>query len=837
MNDTAIKNYAVWARRELIGGVRLQMARWAIDEEGSVPASADVLRGEPLNARQRTQRAELLEACRAEGAEALAERAAYTWFNRLAAIRFMELHDYLPCGVRVLSAPDGSFDPQVLREALHVDIEGVDRAEVAALVQAGEREPLFRYLLLRQCDELASCMPAVFERVGSAMELLLPDNLLGEGSVVERMVSDIPESDWTEGVEIVGWMYQYYVSERKDEVFASFKKGKKADRSSIAPATQLFTPAWIVRYLVENSLGRLWMLNRPGSLLIEEMPYFVKPDEDCETEFKKISGPEDITVADPACGSGHILVYAFDLLAKMYLEDGYTARDAARLILGKNISGMEIDPRAAAMASFALTMKALELDSRFLRRAVAPRITVLSRVEFEPEELELLPMLAKRPELLDAVAHFDECGSLLEPSEADMTAVAGDLASLAGEPSLFAASAAAKLERLQAGLAPLAGRYDAVVANPPYMGAKNMNAWLGGWVKKRYPDVKGDLFSCFMVRNSRMGAEHAQLGFMTPYVWMFIGTYEKLRRFVVEENTITSLIQLEYSGFSGATVPICTFTLQKGCCPGYRGGYVRLSDFVGADQQEPRALQALADPDCGWFYRIDASTFRDIPGSPIAYWASDAVRKAFEYGESLGKGTKTHLGMATCDNDRFLRYWWEPQRSCVGLPMDFSSATSSKCWAPYCKGGIFRKWSGNDEYVVDWRDSGRYLDSCGAVMVKTTLRFQEMASWTRVSSGMLAVRFKKSGYLFDMTGPGAFGTHDDLIWHTAFLNSSVAMYVASFMSASLDFQPGQIAQYPILKNGIYLPQVDELVNDNIKISQVDWDAQETSWGFERNPLI
>ena len=823
MNDTAIKNYAVWARRELIGGVRLQMARWAIDEEGSVPASADVLRGEPLNARQRTQRAELLEACRAEGAEALAERAAYTWFNRLAAIRFMELHDYLPCGVRVLSAPDGSFDPQ----DLHVDIEGVDRAEVASLVQAGEREPLFRYLLLRQCDELASCMPAVFERVGSAMELLLPDNLLGEGSVVERMVSDIPESDWTEGVEIVGWMYQYYVSERKDEVFASFKKGKKADRSSIAPATQLFTPAWIVRYLVENSLGRLWMLNRPSSLLVGEMPYFVKPDEDCETEFKKISGPEDITVADPACGSGHILVYAFDLLAKMYLEDGYTARDAARLILGKNISGMEIDPRAAAMASFALTMKALELDSRFLRRAVAPRITVLSRVEFEPEELELLPMLAKRPELLDAVAHFDECGSLLEPSEADMTAVAGDLASLAGEPSLFAASAAAKLERLQAGLAPLAGRYDAVVANPPYMGAKNMNAWLGGWVKKRYPDVKGDLFSCFMVRNSRMGAEHAQLGFMTPYVWMFIGTYEKLRRFVVEESTITSLIQLEYSGFSGATVPICTFTLQKGCCPGYRGGYVRLSDFVGADQQEPRALQALADPDCGWFYRADAKGFEAIPGRPIAYWASKATRETFDKFAPLSSFAHTRKGMFTGDNDYFLRQWYEVPFSKIG-----------GAYRPYCKGGQYRKWYGNRDYVIRWQNNGEeILRSRHAGNVNLGDYFKPCISWSLITSDDISFRdLNCMDFIMGDAGPACYPSRESHYATLAALNSSCTKVISKIINPTLNFSSGVVGVFPIA-----LPRdpdkTDFVSRSCVDISRLDWDSRETSWDFKRNPLI
>lgn len=426
MNDTAIKNYAMWARRELISDVQKRCMRYGILQEGSLPANADTIDGRILTLAERTQRTELLRIAREDGYRELVERAAYTWFNRLLAIRFMEVNDRLPSHIRVLSAPDGSFKPQAIAEAMDLPLEALDPAQVAELVQAGNDEDLFRAIFLAQCDELASCMPAVFDKVGSAMELLLPDGLLREGGVVEQLVNAIPEQDWTEGVEIVGWMYQYYVSERKDEVFASFKKGKKAERDAIAPATQLFTPNWIVRYLTENSLGRLWMLNRPDSSLPEDMPYFVKPDEDHETEFKHVDSPEDITVVDPACGSGHILVYAFELLAKMYAEDGYTGRDAAKLILEKNLSGMEIDPRAGAMASFALTMKACELDSRFLRRGVSPRITVLSRVEFDGEEQRYIENLRNRPELMDAAAHLDECGSLLTVSKDDLEAVARD---------------------------------------------------------------------------------------------------------------------------------------------------------------------------------------------------------------------------------------------------------------------------------------------------------------------------------------------------------------------------------------------------------------------------
>ncbi|MBR3327182.1 MAG: BREX-1 system adenine-specific DNA-methyltransferase PglX, partial [Atopobiaceae bacterium] len=538
MNDNAIKNYATWARRELIAEVEKRCVWWGISE-GADP-EADTIDGRVLTAQERKQRRELLKALAADGRDALVERAAYTWFNRLLAIRFMEANDRLPSHVRVLSSPDGSFEPQCLAEALGLPLDALDRDEALRLVQEGDDEGLFRLVFLAQCAELAECMPAVFEPVGSAMELLLPTGLLRAEGVVGRLVTDIDEADWREGVEIVGWMYQYYVSERKDEVFASFKKGKKAERDAIAPATQLFTPHWIVRYLTENSLGRLWMLNHPDSRLVEQMSYYVKPDEEHETEFRRIASPEDITVVDPACGSGHILVYAFDLLLEMYRESGYRDRDAARLIIEKNLTGLEIDPRAAAMASFALTMRACDLDKRFLRRGVVPRVTVLKRVELTDEELEACPNVAKRKALVDAAAHLDECGSLFKPEEGDLDAIERDLASLAGGASLFAGVAAHKLGRLRAELAPLAARYDVVVANPPYMGNKNMNRWLGAWVRKTYPDVKGDLFSCFIANNVALGADHAQLGFMTPYVWMFIGTYEKLRRFVIVQCTITS---------------------------------------------------------------------------------------------------------------------------------------------------------------------------------------------------------------------------------------------------------------------------------------------------------
>ena len=838
MNDTAIKNFAIWARRELISDVQKRCMKYGILEKGSLPATADSIDGRVLTSVERQQRADLLRIAADGGYRELVERAAYTWFNRLLAIRFMELNDRLPSHVRVLSGADGALRPQALAEAMDLPLEALDSTQVAELIQCGDDEALFREIFLAQCDELATCMPAVFEKIGGSMELLLPDSLLREDGVVEKLVTSIPEEDWREGVEIVGWMYQYYVSERKDEVFASFKKGKKAEREAIAPATQLFTPNWIVRYLTENSLGRLWMLNKPNSSLSDDMPYFVKPDEDAETEFKKLSSPEEITVVDPACGSGHILVYAFELLSKMYIEEGYTGRDAARLILEKNLSGMEIDPRAGAMASFALTMKACELDSRFLRRGVSPRITVLSRVEFEPEELQYIENLRNRPELLDAAAHLDECGSLLTVSSEDLEAIARDLASLAGETTIFGGSAAGKLKRLQAELEPLSRRYDVVVANPPYMGSKNMNKWLGDWVKKHYKNVKGDLFSCFMVRNVGMGTEHAQLGFMTPYVWMFIGTYEKLRKFVIQQNTITSLIQLEYSGFSGATVPICTFTLQKGYCPGYCGGYVRLSDFVGADQQAPRALEALANPDCGWFFNTCARSFSSIPGAPVAYWVSGGMRKAFENAK-LGEIAFPKKGLDSADNERFIRNWFEPSVAKIGFSLDAEAAIASgRKWFPLNSGGSFRKWYGNFTSVVNWEYDGAEMKAFPKAYIRAKdYYFREGLSWTKISSGRFSIRYAPKGFVFDSAGQSIFGDSDKLKYILGFTCSEVAYFMLKILNPTMNYQVGDIANLPLIESEAREREVTSLVDDSVSISKTDWDSFETSWDFKRHPLI
>lgn len=867
-NDTAIKNYAVWARRELVAEVGKSCLRYGVQPDAD-PA-ADIVDGYVLTAQEKRQRADLLRALKAEGYEQLVERAAYTWFNRLLAIRFMEVNDRLPSHVRILSASDGSFAPQALQEAMDLPIDALDAARAAELVRAGDDEALFRLVFLAQCAELAECMPAVFEPLNGELELLLPAGLLRQGSVVEQLVTSIPEGDWREGVEIVGWMYQYYVSERKDEVFASFKKGKKAERDAIAPATQLFTPNWIVQYLTQNSLGRLWMLNRPESSLTERMDYYVQPDVSAELEFKRVVSPEEITVVDPACGSGHILVYAFELLAAMYEEAGYTSRDAARLILEKNLSGMEIDPRAAALASFALTMKACELDSRFLRRRVNPRITVLARVEFTEEELALCPNLAANKSLVDAAAHLDECGSLLQVSAAELDALEQDVLFLAGDPapparagSLFAASAEEKLGRLRAELEPLAARYDVVVANPPYMGAKNMNAWLSGWVKDRFPNSKRDLCTCFIERGFGMLTVFGYSAMVTMESWMFLGSFESMRKGILENHRIAAMVYMNHMVMRIAFNTCATiFANAHSKEPGLytKVEYQDLNDEGvpfefpvkrHAPKRKEGVSEALANPDCGWFYRADASKFEAIPGSPIAYWVSDAMVKAFRVFPSLEHFAVPRQGLATSNNARFLRKWWEisqgkSNRNCVSRKEALASRAK---WFPIIRGGSYRKWYGVFDEVVDWQDDGKemkeevlqkypYLSTPDFVIKNQGDYFKPAVTWSKISSGEPSFRFAPRGMLFEVAGACVFSDDETLCFTQALCNSTFALQALSFLAPTLNYEVGQIALIPFsdaMRNQTDL--ICEKVRMLRRESKNDADAFEASWDFKRHPLV
>ena len=851
MNDTAIKNFCTWARNALIEQVETRMRRFSVVEANALPEDATSVDGMPLSPDEQRQRSELLRLQREVGHAALVERAAYTWFNRLVAIRFMELHDYLPCRMRMLSADDGSFAPQVLKCALDVQIEGLDASRVMELMQTGDDEALFRCLFLAQCNELSSCIPGVFDRVGSAMELLLPDGLLRQDSVIDRLVTSIPEEDW-EHVEILGWMYQYYNAEVKD---AFFKSKAKETPDTIGPATQLFTPEWIVRYMVENSLGRLWMLNFPESMLCQKWDYYIAPDAEHE-DFIRIDGPEDITLCDPACGSGHILVYAFQLLFDMYVERGYREREIPQLILEKNLSGMEIDPRAAQIANLALAMCAREHDRRFFGRGVQADVLVVAPTKFQRDEAGCVIELPEDAaimvdqQFIDALEHLDEVGSLLNPTEAQLAALRADanrFASEAGGSSLFKSNLGEKLQDALRVCEALARKFDCVVANPPYMGSSSFSPFMSKWIKKNYPDVKSDLCTCFIERIMGMCKAAAFAGLTTSNSWMFLSSFEVLRQHIVNDLTIETLVQLSVHGFHGIAAQVCTFVLRNSYSDGYLGAYIRLNDFDHHSLQEPKTREAIANPDCGYFYCRNAKTFTQIPGTPIAYWASEALLRAFESCPAMSAKLETRVGMATADNDRFLRLWFEVART--RLTVDCRSLEESAVrnikWVPYTKGGDYRKWYGNRDYCVDWSNNGMSIKQC--IDAKTgrirshnyngEYSFRPHASWSYLSSSKIHLRFMPEGCLFDSTsGTGFAAENDVLLACIALVNSSFGDECMSFLAPTLAFKQGEVEKIPYAINE-ETARLNSIVESNINLAIEDYDSVETSWDFKRHPLL
>ena len=851
MNDTAIKNFCTWARNALIEQVETRMRRFSVVEANALPEDATSVDGMPLSPDEQRQRSELLRLQREVGHAALVERAAYTWFNRLVAIRFMELHDYLPCRMRMLSADDGSFAPQVLKCALDVQIEGLDASRVMELMQTGDDEALFRCLFLAQCDELSSCIPGVFDRVGSATELLLPDGLLRQDSVIDGLVTSIPEKDW-ERVEILGWMYQYYNAEVKD---AFFKSKAKETPDTIGPATQLFTPEWIVRYMVENSLGRLWMLNFPESMLCQKWDYYIAPDAEHE-DFIRIDGPEDITLCDPACGSGHILVYAFQLLFDMYVERGYREREIPQLILEKNLSGMEIDPRAAQIANLALAMCAREHDRRFFGRGVQADVLVVAPTKFQRDEAGCVIELPEDAaimadqQFIDALEHLDEVGSLLNPTEAQLAALRADanrFASEAGGSSLFKSNLGEKLQDALRVCEALARKFDCVVANPPYMGSSSFSPFMSKWIKKNYPDVKSDLCTCFIERIVGMCKAAAFAGLTTSNSWMFLSSFEVLRQHIVNDLTIETLVQLSVHGFHGIAAQVCTFVLRNSYSDGYLGAYIRLNDFDHHSLQEPKTREAIANPDCGYFYCRNAKTFTQIPGTPIAYWASEALLRAFESCPAMSAKLETRVGMATADNDRFLRLWFEVART--RLTVDCRSLEESAVrnikWVPYTKGGDYRKWYGNRDYCVDWSNNGMSIKQC--IDAKTgrirshnyngEYSFRPHASWSYLSSSKIHLRFMPEGCLFDSTsGTGFAAENDVLLACIALVNSSFGDECMSFLAPTLAFKQGEVEKIPYAINE-ETARLNSIVESNINLAIEDYDSFETSWDFKRHPLL
>ena len=837
MDTKELEKFCPWARRELIKAVDLRCRLFALDPDGlaTAPADSDVLGSRVLSAQEKSRRIRLAERIDARGYDVFCQEEAYAWFNRFVAIRYMELHDYLPCRMRILSsASDGSFDPDCIRQAADLDLPGLDTTEILKLMTAGEDEEIFRRVIIAQCNELARCLPEVFGQVDAADALTLPNGLTstGDQSFLYHLVNDIPESAWDD-VEVLGWMYQFYNAELKNEFFKSKRKASAAD---IAPATQLFTPEWIVRYMVENSLGRLWMLNHPESRLRERMEYYIEPDADHE-DFIRVESPEDLTLCDPACGSGHILSYAFELLYAIYEECGYVSREIPELILTKNLSGYEVDPRAAQIASLVLALRAREHDRRFFRRDVRADVRVLESVPLEEGETGLPKKLAEE------LSHLGEIGSLLVPTDEDMDAIRAELASRAGD--LFAAATKDGLEGALEACKALRRRFDVVVANPPYMGSSSFNPFMSGWVKKNYPDVKSDLCTCFIERVLSLAAKDGFSALVTSDTCMYLSSFEALRNKLIDESTLLSLVDTRGTNAHPDVFDAnAVWVLQNGHHNGYEGAYFKLNHRIG--EKDAALLEAIKNPACGWFYRRDASTFHQIPGSPIAYWASEGLLKAFSDGRNISSESRPHIGIQTGDNVAFIRKWWEPSlKSSSFTSRNVEEAVACRStWFPIWKGGQFRKWAGNREELVNWRNDGEEIignakrDQRRVMNLPNKMKFCPTVCWSMVSSSFASFRMYSAGGLVEHASSGLYEPNVNPLFLIALCNSSVARECLLFLSPTLNFEVNKIGALPLLvPNSTAEAEAAALASNSISLSNEDWDSLETSWDFKRSPLV
>ena len=823
MNKSAIQKFAIWARTTLMEQVRQRAYQYGITQNGYGEENAITVNGMALSSQEQSQRRELVREIQAKGYDQVMEEVAYTWFNCFIALRYMEVNNYLPSHIRVFSNAQGAFDPEILKEALHIDLPGLDQSRVAEYIEKNETEALYRYLLLTQCNALNEGLPKMFEKMGGYTELLFPNNMLRPDSVLGRMVADIPEEDWTDQAQIIGWLYQYYNTELKAETFDLLKKNVKVTKERIPSATQLFTPDWIVRYMVENSLGRLWLEGHPNQALRESWKYYLdEAEQEPEVEAQLVVlrsqrqtlRPEDITLIDPCMGSGHILVYAFDVLTQIYESEGWSQRDAAASIVQKNLYGLDIDRRAAQLAYFAVMMKARQYDRRFLTRGIQPNL-------YHP----------------GAYAEGQAFGSLLMVDEL------GPKPEQPDELTLFDGNYEDKLN-IWNFRSLLARQYDVVVTNPPYMAVSNGDAALNKYIKENYPDSKSDLFAAFIERCGRFTRQNGYQAMITQHNWMFLSSFESLRFKLLTKDTVC-LAHLGIGTFedlNSKVVQSVVFVNRNSFTKGHIGVYDRLFEKTGLFESAEEKQQWLFDGKHRFL--VCKTSFSKIPGSPIAYWVSEKLLKAFDLGKSLGDLALARNGMKTGDNGRFLRIWWEIISNKINLQAENSAqALSSHAkWFPYNKGGEFRKWYGNNDYVVNWENQGDEIFNCAKSDKRNVqdyplkLKFIPSVSWSLVTSGQPAFRYKCYN-ISDIAGMSFFAQKPELLIYLAFCNSKIAFEMLKILAPTINFQAGDIGRLPILELGNLNSAVVELVEENIEISQQDWDADETSWDFKRHPLV
>ena len=917
MNKNAIKKFAIEARKKLIDSVTDKAGMLGITEKSCsepITKGADfevyqTLAGTEvtLNKRQCEQRRRLVAQIESRGFEAVVEEVAYTWFNRICAIRFMEVNDYLPNRVRVLSSEkDGKMEPDLVTQAPDVDLDltAQEKEEIINWKMSGTSEDtdkLYCKLFLKQCHQLHDILPGLFEANSDYMELLFGISYTNKDDVIYMLVNPetgIPEADFnvstldeegnpTGQVEIIGWLYQYYNTELKDDTFAKLKKNVKITKERIPAATQLFTPDWIVRYMVENSVGRIWIEHlRAVNPSTDEKAtaerfgwkYYLPEAEQEEavnvklaeirTTYKDLK-PTDITCIDPCMGSGHILIAMFDVLMDIYESAGYDKREAAFEIVEHNIHGLDIDQRAYQLAYFAVMMKGRGYNRRFLRgRDGKPEPKVYAIIESNEinrnhlrffgthlSETERNLAVMQIEGLLDTFKDAKEYGSILNVDACDWNVLEGFVEDLGTTGQISFESVGSEetqesLRKLVRVAKNLGQKYDEVVTNPPYMGAGNMNATLSKFIKDNYANYKSDFFSAFIVKCSVLAKKEGYLGFLTPYVWMFIQSYEKLRQYLFTKATIETLIQFEYSAFEEATVPICTFVFQN-LYVDKKGSYLRLTDFRGGmEVQRKKALEAIENHDCGFYYEQNAKQYSKIPGNPMAYWVKNNTYDIFQNSKKMIEVADIRHGMSTSDNNRFLRLWYEVKIKKINFNARSKADTYNHKWFPILKGGEYRKWYGNYDYIVNWEQDGKeikeisnqkypYLNGkLDFVLGGQKQFFKEGITWSSISSGKAGFRYYPEGFMFTNKGQALFcNNKDEEPYYLGYLTSKVVKYLLDILAPTIGFEMGYIGKLPAFISEKYCNYISKIANKNIELEKKDWDSFEVSWDFQQHPLF
>ncbi len=873
MDKNAIKKFAVWARTELIARVSLKGVEYGITEDNIEEANADSVGGKVLTADEKKQRQALIAEINDKGYKQVMEEVAYTWFNRFSALRFMEVNGYLPSHVRVFTDEENNFKPQIITEAIHLDLDGLNMEKVYELKDAEKTEELYKYLLIVQCNALNKILPGMFQKIADYTELLLPDNLLREGSVIQQMIELIPEDDWKDAVQIIGWLYQYYNSEKKDDVFAALKKNVKITKENIPAATQLFTPDWIVRYMVENSLGRLWLEGHPdvkSQLLPTEgeqsayaagnrepedtkWHYYLEEAEqepevqaqlaEIRKEYAALT-PDQLKVIDPCSGSGHILAYMFDVLMKIYESYGYTTREAVASIVENNLYGLDIDDRAAQLAYFAVMMKARQYDRRFFSRGIQPHVyAIVESNHVDKFAVDYFcngdaKLTATMDTIIKELHDAKEYGSILTVTPQDWTVLYERFAEIAEDINMSRETALRELLPLVQVAEALAQKYAVVVTNPPYMSASGMIADLSDYVKKNYPDSKSDLFAVFIEKCNQMVKKNGYQAMITQHAWMFLSSFEKLRGKLLHTD-IVNMAHLGARAFEeigGEVVQTTSFVIRKSYIADYKGEYCRL---IEPTTQQGKEDMFLAGENR---YNTDQSNFFQIPGSPVAYWVSVNVLSTFECSLPLSELANPKQGLITGDVNRFVRKWYECVRADLSTSSSPKNVNRTGKWFPYCNGGEFRKWYGNNDDVVNWQDDGfeikNFVDDKGKPRSRPQNQqyyFHEGGTWTAISSSLFSVRYFPEGHLFSNAGMAIYAEPRKLKYIIGFLNSKLCQLYLSLLNESLNYNQGDIAKLPIIFEKVDL--VVAKVVTSIDIVKKDWDSFEISWDFQHHPLL